>query len=153
MKSVEQMLADHPFLAGFTADHIESLACGAAEIHFEADDYIFHEREDATRFYLIVEGSVALKIHVPHAGPIPIQTISAGQVLGWSWLIQPYKWHFDARAFTPVRAVALDAAYLRRLFDDNPGIGYQFLLRIAHILAERLQAARLQLLDVYQAAT
>jgi CRP-like cAMP-binding protein len=134
-------------------ERVPSTAPAALEAQFDEDDFIFHEHDDANTFYLIVEGSVALKIHVPHTGPIPIQTVSAGQVLGWSWLIPPYKWQFDARTFTPVTAIALDGAYLRRLFDENNEIGYRFLRRISQVLAERLQATRLQLLDVYQAAT
>ena len=76
-----------------------------------------------------------------------------GHVLGWSWLIPPYKWHFDARTFSPVTAVVLNAEFLRKLFNENPDLGYHMLLRLNRVLAERLQAARLQLLDVYQGAT
>jgi len=152
MKSVEQMLAEHPFVAGLSPAQIKLLAHGAAEARYDEDEVLFHEHEEALNFYLLVEGSVAIRIHVPHLGPIPIQTITAGQVLGWSWLIPPYKWQFDARAFTQVTAVLIKADYLRGLFDQNPELGYQFLKRINHVLAERLQATRLQLLDVYQTA-
>lgn len=152
MKTVEQLLAEHPFVSGLEPAHVKLLAQGAAEARYDENEFIFHEHEDATGFYLIVEGSVALKIHVPHLGPLPIQTITAGQALGWSWLLPPYKWHFDARAFSPVTALLLKADYLRRLFERNPELGYRVLLRVTAVLAERLQATRLQLLDVYQAA-
>lgn len=153
MNWVEQLLAEHPFTSGLTDAQRSLIARGATEQRFEEDSYIFHEHEDADAFYLIVEGSVALKIHVPQLGPIPIQTLSAGQALGWSWLIPPHKWHFDARAFSPVHLIALDGAYLRDLFEVNTDIGFKMLQRITQVLAERLQATRLQLMDVYETAT
>jgi CRP-like cAMP-binding protein len=153
MNRVTQMLSEHPFMADISHECLELVARGASEAKYDEDEFLFREHQDANNFYLIVEGSVALKIHVPHAGPLPIQTISAGQVLGWSWLIPPYKWHFDARAFSPITAIVLDAGYLRRLFDEHSEIGYRFLRRLTHVLAERLQATRLQLLDVYQGTT
>lgn len=153
MKTIEDMLSVHPFVQGLSPSHIQLLLEGAAVAHFEEDEFIFHEHDDAGRFYLIVSGNIALKIHAPSAGPIPIQTVGAGQVLGWSWLIPPYKWQFDARAYSPVTAITFDATFLQSLFERDPEIGYRFLLRITLVLAERLQATRLQLLDVYQAAT
>lgn len=153
MRSIVQKLAEHPFMTEFVDEQLELIARGAGEVEFNEGAFLFREHEDADRFYLIVEGSVALKIHVPQTGPVPIQTISAGQALGWSWMMPPYKWHFDARAFSPVKAIVLDGEYLRRLFQDNSEIGYRFLRRITMVLAERLQATRLQLLDVYQVAT
>ncbi len=150
MRAVESMLAEHPFVEGLSPAHLEILKSGAAIARFDEGEFIFREHETARHFYLIVEGCVALKIHVPQTGPIPIQTLAPGQALGWSWLVPPYKWHFDARAFTPVKALTFDAATLRRAFEETPELGYQMFLRINRALAERLQATRLQLLDVYQ---
>lgn len=151
MTSVEQLLYDHPFLSGLKPEHMKLLGEGASLQRYEEDEYLFHEHEDAEHFFLIMEGGVALKIQMPPLGPVPIETIHAGQALGWSWLVPPYKWHFDARAFSPVSAVVLKADRLRRLFDDMPELGYVMLQRINRVLAERLQATRLQLMDVYQA--
>jgi CRP-like cAMP-binding protein len=119
---------------------------------FEEDEYLFRAHEEAKHFFLIVEGNVALKVQVPHAGPIPIQTVSRGQVLGWSWLVPPYKWHFDARAFTPVTAVLLDVEHLRQAFEKQPELGYRMMRRLNGVVAERLLATLLQLMDIYQGA-
>lgn len=152
MKSIDQLLAEHPFTTDLSADHLKLMARTASIVEFEEDDFIFHEHEEARWFYLIVSGSAALKISAPGSGPIPIQTISAGQALGWSWMMPPYKWHFGARAITRVTAVRMDAGFLRRILEENVDLGYAVLLRMNRVLAERLQATRLQLLDVYQCA-
>ncbi len=85
---------------------------------------------------------------MPHR-PIVIETIEAGEVLGWSWLFPPYRWHFNARALEPIRAIMLDGVCLREKGEIDHDLGYELVKRMAHILIERLQSTRLQLLDVY----
>jgi len=78
-----------------------------------------------------------------------IETLEEGDILGWSWLIPPYLWRFDARIVEPTRAIALDGKCLRMKCDENHDLGYELLKRFAHIVTQRLQATRLQLLDIY----
>jgi CRP/FNR family transcriptional regulator, cyclic AMP receptor protein len=78
-----------------------------------------------------------------------IQTVGSGDVLGWSWLIPPYRWRFDARTVERTRAIALNGQCLRTKCDDSPRLGYELLKRVTSVFAERLLATRLQLLDVY----
>jgi CRP/FNR family transcriptional regulator, cyclic AMP receptor protein len=86
---------------------------------------------------------------VPARGPVVIETLEGGEVLGWSWLFAPYRWHFDARTLTVVRATAFDGACLREKCAADPALGYDLMGRFAHVLMERLQWTRLRLLDVY----
>jgi CRP-like cAMP-binding protein len=94
-------------------------------------------------------GSVAVETFVPARGPMMIETIEAGEVIGWSWLFPPYRWHFDARALTQVRATSFDGACLRGKCDSDPALGYTLMSRFAQVLIERLQWTRLRLLDLY----
>ncbi|HVR13489.1 MAG TPA: hypothetical protein VMS41_06900, partial [Gaiellaceae bacterium] len=75
------------------------------------------------------------------------------EVLGWSWLFPPHRWHFDARALTAMRATAFDAACLRGKCDQDPKLGYDLMSRFAQVLIERLQWTRLRLLDIYGTST
>ena len=110
---------------------------------------LFREGDPADTFYVIRHGSVALETFVPSRGAITIETLEAGEVLGWSWLFPPYRWHFDARALAAVRATAFDAACLRGKCDDDPALGYDADVALRGVLIERLQWTRLRLLDVY----
>jgi hypothetical protein len=92
---------------------------------------------------------VAVELHHPPRGTALIETIEAGEVLGWSWLFPPYRWHFDARALLPVRATAFDGRCLRGKCADDRDLGYELMSRFAQILIDRLQWTRLRLLDVY----
>jgi len=150
VETLETLLAGHPFFRDLPPADIQLLTSCAKNIRFEAGQMIFREGADADQFYLVRDGRVALEVFTPR-GPAPIQTISAGDALGWSWLIPPYKWRFDARAIETTRALTLDGKCLRGKCDEDPRLGYELLKRIAAVIADRLHATRLQMLDVYGA--
>jgi CRP-like cAMP-binding protein len=151
METLEPVLAEHPFLKGLAPHYIQLIVGCASNVRFEAGQFLFHEGEEANKFYIIRHGKVAVDIFAAGRGPITIQTIGEGEVLGWSWLIPPYHWHFDARAAELTRAIALDAKCLRTKCEEDHDLGYELLKRFSHIIEQRLEATRLQLLDVYGA--
>jgi len=151
METLEPILAKHPFLKGLKPEHLQILVGCASNVRFNAGQFLFHEGEEANEFYMIREGKVAVQIQGAERGPITVQTIGEGEVLGWSWLIPPYRWRFDVKALELTRAIALDGKCLRTKSEEDHDLGYQLLRRFAGIIVERLEAARLQLLDVYKA--
>ena len=118
-------------------------------IQFDAGQFILHEGDEANNFYVIRHGKIAIKLFSAERGSLTIQTIGEGEVLGWSWLIPPYRWRFDAQAIEITRAVALDARCLRNKCEQDHDLGYELLKRFSSIVAHRLEAICLQLLDVY----
>jgi CRP/FNR family cyclic AMP-dependent transcriptional regulator len=95
-------LAAHPFLHGMSADQLGMLAKAARDVSFPARHRLFEDGGNATRFWLIQCGHVSLDLHIPGEGPVVIETIGMGELLGWSWLFPPYKWAFGAVAATAV---------------------------------------------------
>lgn len=149
MESLERLLAESPFFAGFAPEHLSVIVGCAAHVRFEPGEFLCREGEPADNFYLIRHGRVTLELFVPQKGPVRLQTLDPGEVVGWSWLIEPYTWHFDARALEPVVAVQLDGTCLRNKCDADPRLGYEVLKRFADIMEQRLHSARLGLLDMY----
>ncbi len=149
MNTLAEILRDAPLFRGLRSDWVELIAGCGSNVQFEAGELIFREGEPADFFYLVRHGSVALEAHVPSGGQLVIETIDAGDVLGWSWLFPPYRWHFDAHATVAVRATAFDGACLRGKCDADPALGYELTSRFAQTLIERLQWTRLRVLDVY----
>jgi CRP-like cAMP-binding protein len=131
--------------------HLKILVGCASNVRFNAGQILFHEAEEANQFYMIRQGKVAIEILAPELGPITVQTVGEGDVLGWSWLIPPYRWRFGARAVELTRAIALDGKCLRQKSEEDHDLGYELLKRFSGIIVERLEATRLQLLDVYKA--
>jgi CRP-like cAMP-binding protein len=142
-----ELIAGHPFAKDMPRRVLERLADFAIETEFAPGEVIFREGDPANRFYLLLEGKVALESFVEGRGLVTVQTLSGGEVLGWSWLFPPYYWHFDARAVEPTRAVFLYGTPLRELCAEDPQIGYELFKRFAAIVVNRLQATRRQLLQ------
>jgi CRP-like cAMP-binding protein len=150
-QTLERVLLEHPLLKGCQRQYIQLLVGCASNVRFNAGETILRQGEEANLLYLIRQGKVALEIPDSARGPIIVQTLGEGDVLGWSWAITPYRWHFDARAVELTRAIALDGKCLRDKCELDHDLGYEVMRRVTHVMEHRLQATRLQLLDVYGA--
>lgn len=145
MQTLAERIAAHPFMKDMSAAHIATLTECAMEVSFEAGETIFRQGDPANRFYLLESGKVQLEaVNGVH---IPIQTVGAGEVLGWSWLFPPYQWQFAAVALEPTKAVFLYGSRLRELCDKNLDLGSCLLRATAAVLINRLQATRRQLIE------
>ena len=149
METLVRFLAEHPFFKGLEPKYLKLLVGCASNTRFDAGQVIFRQGEEANQFYLIRHGKVAVETYSPERGGLTVQTLDEGDVLGWSWLIEPYCWRFDARALELTRAIALDGKCLRNKCEDDHDLGYELLKRFSFVMAQRLEATRLQLLDVY----
>ena len=148
-QTLEPLLRGHKFFAGLDSEYLTLLTGCASNVVFAADSFLFREGEPAETFYLIREGKVALEIAAPGRGALVVQTLGPGDVAGFSWLFDPHRWEFDGRAVERVLAVRMDGACLRGKCDADPRLGYELMQRFAGLMTSRLQATRLQLLDVY----
>jgi CRP/FNR family transcriptional regulator, cyclic AMP receptor protein len=148
-RSLDAVLADVPLFEGLAPDVVALLAGCGSNVRFAAGETLFREGGAADTFFLVRHGRVALELFVPARGPVVIETLGAREVVGWSWLFPPYRWQFDARAVSLVRATAFDGACVREKCAADPALGYDLMGRFARVMIERLQATRLRLLDVY----
>ena len=139
---LEQRLAAHPFLKGMSQHHIELLALCAMPTEFDAGQMILRQGEPASGFYLIETGTVVLEGKGADGKSVIIDTVSAGDPLGWSWLFSPYLWSFDARATEPCTAICFSGILLRQHRDDDLTFGHELHKRMSEVMVRRLQAAR-----------
>jgi CRP/FNR family cyclic AMP-dependent transcriptional regulator len=139
-------LATHPFLHGLSCDQLAVLAPAASTVTFPARHRLFEDGGNATRFWLIQSGHVSLDLQVPGEGPVVIETIGMGELLGWSWLFPPFRWAFGAVAATSLQAFEFDASAVREACAANPELGYELNQRIIRVLAQRLQATRIRMI-------
>jgi CRP/FNR family transcriptional regulator, cyclic AMP receptor protein len=116
---------------------------------FKSDTFLFKEGEQAESFYILLSGQINLEMHVPAHHPLIIQSLKAGDILGWSWLYAPKKWTYDAHCPIEGEYLKVNGLLLEKLFEQNPEWGYPFMRQFSGMLKERLKAARMQLIDVY----
>lgn len=149
MRTLDALITDSPVFAGLDSEKLELIAGCASNVVFAAGDRLFREGDPADVFFLVRHGLVALDTYVPNRGQLTVETVGASEIVGWSWLVPPYRWHFTGRAVEQVRAVQFDGACLRRKCDDDPALCRDLLTRFSQVLVNRLQATRMQLMDVY----
>ncbi|MGA7770641.1 MAG: cyclic nucleotide-binding domain-containing protein [Candidatus Sulfotelmatobacter sp.] len=151
MENLARIIAENPFCKDLETYYIDLLTSCASNIRIEKDFYLFREGGEANHFYLIREGKAALEARAPARPPLIVETVSEGEMLGWSWLVPPYRWRFSARAVEPVRAIAVDGKCLRTKCEKNPHLGYELLKRTVEIVGQRLEASCFRMLDLYSA--
>jgi CRP-like cAMP-binding protein len=145
------LLEEHPFLKGLDTWYLEQLARYADYQTFTAGEYLLREGGDADKFFLILEGEIVVGLETKKIFSVEqsfhkIQTLGAGDILGWSWLLPPYVWHFDAKAILDSRAIVLNGKYLRAKCEEDKGLGFELLKRLTQMMLQRLNEARLKLI-------
>jgi CRP-like cAMP-binding protein len=149
MKDLQELIGEHPLFAGFAPDHLALVAGCGGNARYGPGEFLCRAGQPAQHFFLIRRGTVALELELPGRGPFRFSTVTAGDVVGWSWLIPPYEWQFDARVLDDVSAVRFDGACLRGKCDADSALGYVLMKAFAGVLVKRFMETRLQLIDVY----
>ena len=149
MTTPAEILGAQPFFHGMALEHLEILAGCASPADFATGKTVFRSGEKADACYLILEGDVALELVAPGRGPHVIETLHNGDILGWSWLVEPHRWMFDAQALSDVKAVRFDAECLWAAKEADPRLCSDLLHRFMVVIVDRMQAARMQLMDIY----
>ena len=149
--TIKDILTPHPVFKDFDEETLDLLSgCGRIE-HFKKGQFIYREGDEADKVYIIRKGDVAIEIAAPGRPPLVVESLKAGDIAGWSWMVPPYRSSADALAVTDVSAVSLDATCMRGKCDDHPALGYQMFKTWLPHLTKRVRAQRLQLLDLYGA--
>jgi CRP-like cAMP-binding protein len=149
VETLEPIVAALPLFQGLRPAHMQLISGCAANVRCEAGEFLGREGQPADKFWVIRQGRVALEIHAPGRGPLTVQTIGEGDVVGWSWLVPPYQLRFDVHAVTSTRALMFDGKCLRGKFANDPELGYEMMQRFSRVILRRLEAMSIQLLDLY----
>lgn len=142
MNPVRSLIAKHPFLADLDSDSLDALSKFAMERIFENGTLIFEQGDTASRFYLINSGNVLVSSEARSGEKVEIEMLGAGDVLGWSWLFEPFQWQFDAQAVGETETIFFYATPLLAYLEENPALGYELMRRVAAITIRRLQKTR-----------
>jgi len=138
-----------PLLAALSHTHRAALAGIAKREDYNPGTRLFEQGTPANLCWIVLKGCVVIDSDAPDHGRMAVQSIGPGELLGWSWLLPPYRWHFGATVVSPTTAVVIDASELRKLADADPALGYRLALILIDALLNRLQATRTRLLDLH----
>lgn len=149
MSNMQARIAQHDFFRDMPEDYLSMLAKHASTESLSEEEVLFVHGKAANHFYLVDSGSVMLEVPAIEGPSLKLQEISEGGVLGWSWLIPPYQWHFRARATSKTELIVFDGKALRKHCDDDPAFGYELLKRFSALMSERLSFARAKMMDAW----
>lgn len=148
-EGIDKLIASHELFADLEPAALQTLAEFALEREVPAGETLFRQGQPATRFYLTLEGTFVVETPAIMGPALELQQLGPGRILGWSWLIPPYRWHFQARAEEDSRVLEFDGTRLLEICERDPAFGYQLLKRFASLMGDRLESARRRMIDAW----
>ena len=146
-QSTEDYLSTHTFFSGLNDNFMKFLSNAATELQIKKGDVLFQQGDSADKFFLLRKGQVSIQVPALVGPALDIQTLGENQLLGWSWLIPPYRWNFLARAVEDSDLLEFDGSAILARCEEDSEFGYELFKRFASLMSERLDAARQKMMD------
>jgi CRP-like cAMP-binding protein len=147
MQSIEEYLSAHAFFSGLDGSFMKFLTSSVKEVQIREGHVLFQQGKPANKFYLVRNGKISVQVPALMGPVLELQTLGEGQILGWSWLIPPYRWNFHARALEDSEVLEFDGSAILARCEEDPKFGYELFKRFAALMSERLDAARQKMMD------
>ena len=151
-QGIRAYLADNPLLSALGEDAINFLAGHVATRRVAQGEAVFRRGEPADTFYMVRSGRISVEIPSVYGPPLQIQSLGAGELVGWSWLISPYRWDFQARAEEDAELLEFDGRIVLEHCEQEPAFGYHIYKQFAGLMSERLSEARQRMMDHWSPA-
>lgn len=146
-QAIKEQLAKQKFFDGLDENYLDFLAENAEIRSLREDEVLFRHGKRADSFYLVTKGRISLEVAAIEGPPLELQGMQAGAIIGWSWLIAPYEWHFQARAEEPSEVIRFDGDAVFQRCEDDADFGYEMLKRFSGLMSERLSFARRKMME------
>jgi CRP-like cAMP-binding protein len=146
-----ELLRRYPFFGPFSDEQLKAIAKLAVEEEVEEGAELFEECKPADTLYLLLDGNIELyykseeEFHPKTSREFYVGGINPGEIFAISSLIVPHVLNATARAAQPSRFVKIDAKALRKMFEDDPQMGYVAMHQVTKAIMERLAYTRVQL--------
>lgn len=145
---VDIALRRQPLMRELTPPQFDALMHIAQMVEFAPDEVIHREGAESAELFLVVRGHVAIEL-AGRNETLRVETVGPGEEFGWSAMLQGAGRYFQSRALDGVQALAFDATDLRQMCEEDPRFGYVLMSRLLAVVATRLQATRLQIVDMH----
>lgn len=151
-QSTTEYLSSHEFFSGFNDDILKFL-CECSSMHeIKKGQILFRQGENADKFYVLRKGCISIQMPAIIGPNLEIQALGKNQILGWSWLIPPFKWSFQAMAEEDSELLMFDGTAILARCEREPKFGYELLKKFAALMSMRLDAARQKMMDEWNPA-
>ncbi len=144
---ISEYLLQHSFCSGLDETFILKLSHYVNELEISKGELLFQAGEVANNFYIIRAGEILIQVPALMGPSLQVQLLKPEQVLGWSWLISPYQWKFQALAQEDTKLLEFDGNRILIKCEQEPKFGYELLKRFASLMSERLDASHQKMMD------
>lgn len=148
---LREIISKNSFFAGMKEDHLDFLVNNARFTHSDSGEVLFRQGQPAKHFYLMLSGEVTVCVPAIQGPVLQLQELSTGQMIGWSWLIDPYRWDFQASVISTAEFIEFDGAAILEHCETDNAFGYELFKRFTGLMSERLTAARRKMIDQWDA--
>jgi CRP-like cAMP-binding protein len=145
--STTEYLSTHEFFSEFSDDDLNFLCECSSTCDIKMGQILFLQGQNADKFYVVRSGRIAIQMPAIMGPTLQIQALDKDHILGWSWLISPYKWNFQTKAEEDSVLLQFDGAAILTRCEQEPKFGYELLKRFAALMSEGLNAARQKMMD------
>lgn len=150
--AIEKVLVDAPAFSGLGDEYARRLAEHGKEIEIANGEVLFRSGEPAKSFFLLVDGEISIEIPAVSGPTLRVQRLTPVRVLGWSWLLPPFKWSFNAKGERDSKLIAFDGEAVLEACEADPAFGYEVIKRFSGLMAERLDAAHRRMMEQWSPA-
>ncbi len=135
---------------------LEPLSAGARERLVDSAEWlevapgarVFDEGGVADALHVVVSGTVQLSVHQRERN-LAVASVGPGELLGWSWMVPPHRWDFDAASGSGATLVRIPADVLRSVMEADPRDAAALSGQMLGVVSRRLRDTRIQLLDLF----
>ncbi len=145
-------LSNHVFFGALSDETLSFLDKCSSKSEIKKDQVLFHQGEAADHFYVVLAGQISIQMPAILGPSLEIQALGSGQVLGWSWLISPYRWSFQAKATEDSELLVFNGKAILARCEQDAKFGYELLKKFAELMSVRLDAARKKMMDEWNPA-
>ena len=135
-------------MKGVKPEHLDLLSGCVANVRIPKNEFLFEIEKSADQFFLIRQGRLRLELPLNPKRSIVIQTAEENDIVGWSWMIPPYRWHFSGRALDDIVALSFDAKCIRKKFSQDHELCSELCIRFSTLVAKRLEETLLQMAHI-----
>lgn len=151
-QSSTEYLSAHEFFSEFSDDVLKFLCECSSTREIKKGQILFRQGEHADKFYVVRNGRISIQMPAIMGPTLEIQTLGKDQVLGWSWLISPYKWNFQTKAEEDSELLQFDGTAILARCEQEPKFGYELLKKFAGLMSVGLNAACQKMMDEWNPA-
>jgi CRP-like cAMP-binding protein len=136
---------------GIDHEVMNAIADICSEKSYAKGTVIFEKNEEANRLYILVEGTVKLKI--TNGGTITYSLSDLGDIFGWSCMVESGRYTASGVCATDLKVIEIKREALDKIFNLHPHAGIKILKRLAGIFSKRITNSYRDLLSARRTET